>query len=298
MDDRFMSRHAKQRGTGLASKAVAALGLCWSIVTPLAHEGHDHAAPGDAAAPPSPTAPAATPGAPILPETAMHSHAHWGRVVMAPNGTWMVQASGAGTIAAAPGRELPVSGERVKAGEVLAQLVPLLNPAETLDYSRALAEGRREYPLAKAGHDNMVAQNPDMAASGLGIAVLLENDYRGNSQRIQQLEKARAAVPLKTPRAGVGVVVADLSAGQVVRAGSTLFEIVDPADWWVEVFADVPKDAWPAVVSLRLPNGEKGVLHRVRMAYRPELQNWVALYRPGQPSRRELAEGTPVQIIW
>ena len=120
-----------------------------------------------------------------------------GRVVMNPNASGRVQATHGGRIEAAA-KGLPVAGQAVKRGDVLAYVRHHAEPYALGSQQAQLAELRSQRALA--------------------------------DQRVQRLEGLEGTVPRKEIEAAR----ADVLAGQVVEARDVLFEVVDPARVLVE----------------------------------------------------------------
>ncbi|SBT10390.1 conserved exported hypothetical protein [Candidatus Propionivibrio aalborgensis] len=127
-----------------------------------------------------------------------------GKVVMDPNAGGKVQAIVAGRVTPGP-RGLPLPGQKVGKGEVLAYVTP-----EVGGNSRSLAESR--------------------------LRRLRELSDTVPRKMIEEAEAAVANEQLRAPVAGV-VASANVVSGQVVEARETLFEIVNPERLMVEALA-------------------------------------------------------------
>jgi biotin carboxyl carrier protein len=127
-----------------------------------------------------------------------------GKVVMDPNASGTVQAMIAGRVTPGP-NGIPLPGQRVNKGDVLVYVTP-----EVGGNSRSLAESRL-------------------------------NRLRELSDTVPRrvIEEAEAAVANEHMRAPVSGVIASSSvvSGQVVQAGQTLFEVVDPERLLIEALA-------------------------------------------------------------
>lgn len=197
-----------------------------------------------------------------------------GRVIMDPNAGGKVQAIIAGRVTPGP-KGLPVAGQRVKQGEVLAYVTP------------AVGGGTRS------------------------LAVSRLNRLRELSDTVPKktLEEAEAAVAneqMVAPVSGV-ISAAYVVAGQVVDARETLFEVVDPARLQVEALVyDVAlgnsiTSAQAVVGDQKLPLRLIGVARAMREQALPvtfraegELAQRLAV---GQPLRIVVQTGTPVRGV-
>ena len=214
----------------------------------FAGEGHNHGDEGAAVA--NTNGPSRQPdGSVFLPKPAQRqiavrtiitktdelprTYALAGRVVMDPNSGGKVQALVAGRIEAGPGG-LPVLGQSVGKGDVLAYVVPSADPIE---------------------RSNQVAQLAELkAAKSLAAKRLARLRDLSDTVPRKEIEAAESELASLTARAtaiggGLGnrdAVVAPVSgaiassnavAGQVVDARELIFEIVDPRRMRIEAMA-------------------------------------------------------------
>ena len=153
-----------------------------------------------------------------------------GRVVMDPNSGGRVQVAHGGRIEAGP-RGLPVAGQRVAQGEVLAYARHHTEPFALATQQSQLSELRANRALAEQRVKRLEAlegtvPRKDIDAAHAELKSLLERERAvGDS-----LGKREA---LLAPVSGV-VSRADVFAGQVVEPRETLFEVIDPARVLVE----------------------------------------------------------------
>jgi multidrug efflux pump subunit AcrA (membrane-fusion protein) len=217
----------------------------------LAGEGHDH---GDAPPVASGNGPKRQPdGSVFLPKPAQRqigvrtlpvesgelprSVELNGKVVMDPNAGGKVQAIVTGRVTPGP-RGLPLPGQPVKKGEVLAYVTP-----EVGGNSRSLAESR--------------------------LSRLRELSDTVPRKTIEEAEAAVANEQLRAPVSGV-VASANVVSGQVVEARETLFEIVNPERMLIEALAfdmAIASDiagAFVAVGDQKLPLRLLGVARSLR----------------------------------
>ena len=153
-----------------------------------------------------------------------------GRVVVDPNASGRVQAIHGGRIEAAP-RGLPVAGQTVRQGEVLAYVAHHAEPYALANQQAQLAELRSSRELA--------AQRVQRLQSLEGTVPRKEIEAaRAELQSLTAREKSigaslAAREPLLAPVSGV-IARADVTKGQVVEAREVLFEVIDPARVLVE----------------------------------------------------------------
>lgn len=256
--------------------------LCLAItmVTPAAWagEGHDH---GDAPPVASGNGPKRQPdGSVFLPKPAQHqigvrtlpvtagelprAFELTGKVVMDPNAGGKVQAIVAGRVTAGP-NGLPLPGQAVKKGEVLAYVTP-----EVGGNSRSLAESR--------------------------LRRLRELSDTVPRKLIEEAEAAVANEQLRAPVSGV-IASANVVSGQVVEARETLFEIVNPERMLVEALAfdmAIASDiagAFVAVGDQKLPLRLLGVARSLREQALP------LTFRGEGGALGMLAIGQPIKVF-
>lgn len=253
------------RARPMAAGATGALIIAFLALMPFtaqAHGGHDHGA--EDAAPlandhptrlpdgsvflPKPTQRLLTIRTEIItPAPAGKSYTLAGQTIPDPNASGVVQATSDGQII--KGRTaLPVLGQRVRRGEALAQLIPaisadagvdLANERAALDQSIALLERRlarlRALEPVVMGEDGAsLAAIPEARLSDLETELAALKTRRRNVQQF-----VAAPSPVKASADGV-IARIGFQPGEVVAAGDTLFEIVDPAHVWAEtvMYAD------------------------------------------------------------
>lgn len=254
-------------GTGaLAALRAVCLALLLGTPPAFAHEGHDHAAE---APPPAADAPRRlADGRVMLAKPAQRS---WqlrtriaaledaapavelpGRVVADPSAGGRVQAPFAGIVEPGP-RGLPLPGQAVKAGEVLAWLRPSVAPmersarlAEQADVAARLAVARqRAARLAQL--EGSVAQKDIDTARAEADGLARQHAALGTALGGREA--------LRAPLAGV-VAAGLVLAGQRVEAGAELFELIRPDRLMVEALAYDP--AIGAAMGAGSARGEAG----------------------------------------
>ncbi len=153
-----------------------------------------------------------------------------GRVVADPNASGQVQATHGGRIEPGP-RGLPMAGQAVKQGEVLAwvrhhaepfALAAQQSQRAELKAARELAEQR----LRRLEMLEGTVPRKDIDAARIDVQSLTERE-----QRIAASLDTRE--PLRAPVSGV-IARSDVKAGQIVDTREVLIEVIDPARLMVE----------------------------------------------------------------
>jgi membrane fusion protein, heavy metal efflux system len=153
-----------------------------------------------------------------------------GRVVMDPNASGRVQAVHGGRVEAGP-KGLPVAGQSVKRGDVLAYVRHHAEPYALGAQQAQLAELRAQRQLAEQrvqrleGLEGTVPRK-DIDAARTEAASLAERERSIGASLV-----AREA--LTAPVSGV-IARADLVVGQVIEPRDVLFDVVNPARMLVE----------------------------------------------------------------
>jgi cobalt-zinc-cadmium efflux system membrane fusion protein len=153
-----------------------------------------------------------------------------GRIVMDPNASGRVQAVHGGRIERGP-KGLPVAGQTVRRGEVLAYV---------RHHAEPYALGAQQAQLAELKAQRQLAEQRVLRLEGLeGTVPRKEIEAaRSEAQSLTQRERSIggslvAREALVAPVTGV-IARADLAAGQVVEPRDVLFEIIDPSRMLVE----------------------------------------------------------------
>ena len=153
-----------------------------------------------------------------------------GRVVMDPNAGGRVQAGHGGRIEPGP-RGLPVAGQKVARGEVLAFVRHHTEPYAMANQQSQLSELRANRTLAEKRMQRLESLEGTVPRKEIDAA-------RAELQSLSERERAVgdslvAREALTAPVAGV-IARADVIAGQVVESRDILFEVIDPARVLVE----------------------------------------------------------------
>ncbi|CAA9511880.1 MAG: hypothetical protein AVDCRST_MAG91-1684 [uncultured Sphingomonadaceae bacterium] len=243
---------ARRRGPAVATVAVAIAAVLVQPQRLMAHEGEEHADEAPAAAPATAGSPTASAGATrdgadgmvalkplqriiaLRTELAMAGQASptvslTGRIIADPQGGGLVQSTTGGRILASGG--LPLIGQRVRAGEVLATIEPPLEAIDRTEIARELAD-----------LDSQIALAASRAARARRLdGVIPRREIEEAQITLSGLRSRRAALGgARTPRETLvapisGVIAAvPVRVGQVVAPETTLFEIIDPSRLFVE----------------------------------------------------------------
>lgn len=274
----------------------------------LAHAGHDH---GDAPAPaPLANLPTRLPdGSVFLPKPAQHLYgirteqAHvqqvggtqelLGEVVADPNASGLLQAPKLGRIHP-PAEGLPVLGQQVAAGTLLAWLEPLPDSVDRANQEALLADLDGQIALSRQRLERLqqlrdTAPRQEIEDVNLQLA----------SQQARQAAVARGLTeqqPLLAPVTGV-VSQTRLRAGAIVDEHEPLLELVDPARLQVTAYSHDPALAEHLLAaSARTAAGAAIGLEFIGTGYRLEAQTLPLQFAiRGNPPR--LALGQPLTVL-
>lgn len=153
-----------------------------------------------------------------------------GRVVVDPNASGRVQAIHGGRIEAGP-RGLPVAGQTVRQGEVLAYVAHHAEPYALANQQAQLAELRSGRELAAQRVQRLQSLEGTVPRKEIEAARAELQSLSAREKSIGASLAAREA--LLAPVSGV-IARADATKGQVVEAREVLFEVIDPARVLVE----------------------------------------------------------------
>ena len=156
-----------------------------------------------------------------------------GTLVPDPNASGRVQSSQPGRLA--PGeRGLPILGQRVERGQVLAYVTPSYSAAERGGLVQNAAELDAQLSILTARVARLRALRGSVAEREISEA---EAELAGLRQRRTAIQPALSGrEPLVAPVSGVVSVVRG-AVGQIVDSATSVFDIVDPSQLWVEALA-------------------------------------------------------------
>jgi hypothetical protein len=178
-----------------------------------------------------------------------------GRVLADPNGSGRVQAVHGGRVEPSP-RGLPVPGQVVVRGQVLAHVRHHAEPYAAGAQQAALAELRVQRGLAEQRVQRLEALSGTVPRKEIEAA---RAEARGLAERERSIQASlNVREALVAPVSGV-IARADLVAGQVVAPSDVLIEIVDPSRLLVE--ATTGDAGLPGrIVAAALPEAPEAVL--------------------------------------
>lgn len=153
-----------------------------------------------------------------------------GRVVMDPNASGRVQAVHGGRIEPGP-KGLPVAGQAVKRGDVLANVRHHAEPYALGAQQAQLSELRAQRKLAEQRAQRLEGLEGTVPRKEIDAARVEATSLAERERSIGGSLAAREA--LTAPISGV-IARADLVVGQVVEPRDVLFEVVDPLRMLVE----------------------------------------------------------------
>jgi cobalt-zinc-cadmium efflux system membrane fusion protein len=215
-----------------------------------------------------------------------------GKVVMDPNAGGKVQSTVAGRIVPGP-RGLPVLGERVRKGEVLAYVIPSTGAIERANQGAQLAELK----AARSVAEKRIARLRELADTVPRKEIEAAEIEAGSlADRIGAVGGSLAGRDaLVSPVAGV-IASAHVVAGQVVDARELAFEVVDPSRLSIEALAYDTQLA-ANVAGAALAVGEERVqLRYVGAARVLREQALPMVFRAEASALTSLAVGQPVRV--
>lgn len=215
-----------------------------------------------------------------------------GQVVADPNAAGQVQATQAGRVK--PGPEgLPVLGQRVRAGQVLAFVEPLASSLERAGAQAQVAEIDGQLEVAR----QRLARLEQLEGS------VPRRELEEAQSAVQSLERRRRALgaglgedePLRAPVTGV-VSSSALVSGRVVEAREKLAEIVDPTRLLVEARAFDPALVNGLAEASALAGSQPLKLAFLGAGYRLQ-EHAIPLQFRLLPPVPELAIGQPLTVL-
>lgn len=218
-----------------------------------------------------------------------------GRVIMDPNASGRVQAVYGGRIEPGP-RGLPVAGQAVKRGEVLAYVRYHAEPFSKGVQQAQLAELRAQRQLAEQRVQRLDGLEGTVPRKEIDAARTEAASLAERERSIASSLVAREA--LTAPVSGV-IARADLVVGQVVEPRDVLFEVVDPARMLVEATtADAKVAANVAGASLQgMPGVSLRLLGVSRLLRDGVLPLTFAVKPVNAGAALPLAIGQPVTVV-
>ncbi len=228
-------------------------------------------------------------------ETARSADRLIGRVIADPNRSGRVQSTIGGRIQVV-GEGLPILGQPVKKGQVLAYVEPAFAPIDASDVRQTAGDLAQRIAVL----DARIARQMRLVDKGVVNAASLEDleiERAGLDARRQQLAKSRSEPEaLVAPVDGI-IAEVRVVAGQVVTTSDTLFNILDPASLWVEAISFDPRiDPTGTKARARTSDGELFALAYVGRSRALQQQATVLHFRLETPSDA-LNIGSPVKVL-
>lgn len=219
-----------------------------------------------------------------------------GKVIADPNAGGRVQADQPGRIESGSGG-LPLLGQKVTKGQVLASLRPTASSLERGNQRAQFAEIEAQLAIA----EKRLARYAQLEGA------IPQKEIETARIEVDALQKRRAAVgssvgsteTLRAPVSGV-ISAANVVPGQVVEAGAILFEVVDPTRLAVEALAYDPSlVAGIAGASAILPGGtlELQFLGGGRVLREQALPLLFRIKSRGSGWMAPVAVGQPLKVI-
>jgi len=182
------------------------------------------------------------------------------------------------------GAALPLAGQLVKAGEILAWLKPVLSQPDRRDMETDLAAADRDIRLGRiqiSRYDINETEHLDIRLPTPSLEII--TNYHSAQARSSELQGALGkALPLVAPRSGT-ILRSPAVAGRVALAGQILFELNAPGALAVEAeYADNDIDA-DAVQQATTIDGHVLGLRFLGDSYDSGLRSHRALYAVADP---------------
>ena len=155
------------------------------------------------------------------------------RVIPDPNASGFVQSSQGGRLTPPEGG-FPRLGAKVKAGQVLAQVMPVIGAADLNSQEAQLREVEQEISLIESKLKRYLKLKDVVSVSVIEDAEL---ELEGLRARKAVLASATAEPEkLVAPVSGV-IASVNAVAGQIAEPSAVIFQIIDPTRYWVEALS-------------------------------------------------------------
>jgi len=156
-----------------------------------------------------------------------------GRTIPDPDGAGFVQAAVSGRLTPPPGG-FPHLGTRVEAGDVLALVQPAVGAADVTTQQQQARELDQQITLAQRRLERLRAIQGVVARAQIEDAELELAGLRTRRENLDRSVGARER--LVAPTSGV-IASVQAVAGQIAEPNAIIFQIVDPARFWVEALS-------------------------------------------------------------
>ncbi|NMG76975.1 efflux RND transporter periplasmic adaptor subunit [Aromatoleum diolicum] len=223
------------------------------------------------------------------------THQWVGRVVMDPNAGGKVQPTVAGRIEAGS-RGLPVLGQAVRKGEVLAVVRPAASAIERAGQNAQAAELRANLELAQRQRARLLELEGSVPQKEIDAAQV---EVRSLGERLAAIGGSlTTSESLVAPVSGV-IASSNVVAGQVVDAREVLFEIVDPSRFQVEAIAHDAALANSVAQASASADGGKTAFPLAWVGAGRSLreQSLPVLFRTVEGKAPPLSVGQPLQVV-
>lgn len=172
------------------------------------------------------------------------------RVIPDPGGSGYVQASVSGRLAPPPSGFARL-GTRVAAGDVLAYVQPSVGAADVTSQDQQSRELDQLIALAERKLERARRIEAVVAKAQIEDAELELKGLRARRANLERMK--REPEPLVAPVSGV-IAAVQATAGQIAEPNAVIFQIVDPARFWIEALS---YEAHPirGGATARLPDG-------------------------------------------
>lgn len=158
-----------------------------------------------------------------------------GRIIPDPNASGYVQSAVGGRLSPPPGG-FPRLGTRVKQGDILGYVTPPIAAIDVSDMRQRQGELDQQISIV----ERRFARYEQLAPSGAISRTQLEEtrlELEGLRERRASIDKSRREPEaLIAPVAGV-IAEGSAVAGQIVQTNSIVFNIIDPAQLWIEALS-------------------------------------------------------------
>jgi hypothetical protein len=216
-----------------------------------------------------------------------------GRVIADPSAGGQVQAAQGGRIEP-PADGLPVIGQRVVRGQILATVTPVITTLERGGVREQLAQIDSGIAITEQRVARLSQLQGSVPQREIDEA---RRELDGLRQRRRALRPSLEGREVVLASASGVISVANVVTGQLIESGTVLFEIVDPSKLWVEGIAYDPA----AVVDIRAAvaftaDGETLPLELIGRSLTLRQQAVPVLFRITRPSPT-LKVGMPVTVI-
>ncbi len=217
------------------------------------------------------------------------------KVIMDPNASGRVQTVIGGKIASGP-KGLPLAGQAVRRGDVLAYVIHHAEPLALASQQAQVSEVRGSRTIAEQRVQRLRSLEGTVPRKEIDAAVTELETLKARERSLGSGIGAREA--LVAPVSGV-VSRADVVAGQVVEARDILFEVIDPERMLIEATTSDP--ALAPQIGLAAIKGIDGLRLQPVGAARSLREGVLPItFRPAAESDRRtlpLAIGQPLTVV-